>query len=93
MTFLLKHPDATLDYAVDWGTDYLSGDALTTSSWSVEPAAPGGIAIVSDAFDLLVATVTVSTGAPGQIYRLTNHVTTTDGRDDSRSIMVRVEKR
>ena len=48
MTFLLKHPDATLDYAVDWGTDYLSGEALATSSWSVEPPAPGGIAIVSD---------------------------------------------
>lgn len=93
MTFLLKHPDATLDYAVDWGADYLSGDALATSDWSVEPDAPGGVAIASNAFDLLVATVTVSGGATGDIYRLTNHVTTTDGRDDSRSIMLRVEKR
>ena len=93
MTFLLKHPDATLDYAVDWGTDYLSGEALATSIWSVEPDEPGGVAIASGAFDLLVATVTVSGGAIGNIYRLTNHVTTTDGNDDSRSIMVRVEKR
>lgn len=93
MTFLLKHPDATLDYAVDWGADYLSGDALATSSWSVEPDEPGGMAIATSAFDLLVATVTVSGGTTGHLYRLTNHVTTTDGRDDSRSIMLRVEKR
>lgn len=93
MTFLLKHPDATLDYAVDWGADYLSGEALATSEWSVEPDGPGGVAIATSTFDLLVATVTVSGGATGDIYRLTNHVTTTDGRDDSRSIMLRVEKR
>lgn len=93
MTYLLKHPDATLDYAVDWGADYLSGEALASSGWSVEPDEPGGVAITSTAFDLLVATVTVSGGATGSIYRLTNHVTTTQGRDDSRSIMLRVEKR
>ncbi len=93
MTFLLKHPDATLDYAVDWGTDYLSGEALATSDWSVEADEPGGVVIATSSFDLLVATVMVSGGATGHIYRLTNQVTTTDGRDDSRSIMLRVEKR
>ena len=93
MTFLLKHPDATLDYAVDWGTDYLSGEALATSDWSVDPNEPGGVAIASNAFDLLTTSVTVGGGMNGHIYRLTNHVTTTNGRDDSRSIMLRVEKR
>lgn len=93
MTFLLKHPDATLDYAVDWGADYLSGEALATSDWTIEPDEPGGISLTGNIFDLLVATATVSGGTTGRIYRLTNHVTTTDGRDDSRSIMLRVEKR
>ena len=93
MTFLLKHPDATLDYAVDWGTEYLAGEALVTSDWSVEPVEPGGVTIVSSTFDLLVAGVVLGGGVTGRIYRLTNHVTTTDGRDDSRSIMLRVEKR
>ena len=93
MTCLLKHPDATLDYAVDWGADYLSGETLATSGWTVEPVEAGGVALASSAFDLLVATATVSGGKASKIYRLTNHVTTTDGRDDSRSIMLRVEKR
>jgi hypothetical protein len=93
MTFLLKHPNATLDYAVDWGADYLSGEALATSDWSIAPDEPGGMTVVSSAFDLLVATATVAGGAAGNIYRLTNQVTTTDGRNDSRSILLRVEKR
>jgi hypothetical protein len=42
MSFLLKDPEAVLDYAVDWGAEYLSGDALQTSSWSVSPDEPGG---------------------------------------------------
>lgn len=93
MTFILKDSQATLDYAVDWGADYLAGEALASSGWSVEPVEPGGVAIATDSFDLLVATATVSGGIPGHIYRLTNQVTTTDGRVDSRSIMIRVEKR
>jgi hypothetical protein len=93
MSFLLKDPEAVLDYAVDWGAEYLSGDALATSSWSVSPDEPGGAAIAGSAFDLLIATVQVGGGTPGKIYRVTNHVTTASGREDSRSIMLRVEKR
>ena len=93
MTLLLKDPDAALDYSVDWGTEYLSDDVLATSGWAVEPVEPGGATIASSLFDLLTSTVTIGGGTVGHIYRLTNHVTTTDGRDDSRSIMLRVEKR
>lgn len=93
MTFLLKHPEATLDYAIDWGSDYLSGEALETSDWSIEPDEAGGAAIASSLFDLLTTTATIGGGVVGHIYRVTNHVTTTSGRDDSRSIMLRVEKR
>jgi hypothetical protein len=93
MTLLLKDPEATLDYSVDWGAEYLSGDALATSSWTVSPAETGGIAIVSDRFDLLVATAQIEGGIAGRLYRLTNHVVTAEGRSDSRSIMLRVEQR
>ena len=93
MTLLLKDPEALLDYSVDWGTEYLAGDLLEASNWSVLPNETGGVAIAGSRFDLLIATVEVSGGAPGKIYRLTNHVTTASGREDSRSIMLRVEKR
>jgi hypothetical protein len=93
MTLLLKDPEATLDYSVDWGAEYLSGDALAQSDWTVIPSEPGGISVVTSRFDLLVATVQVAGGVAGRIYRLTNHVVTVEGREDSRSIMLRVEKR
>ncbi len=93
MTFLLKDPAAVLDYAVDWGADYLSGDALADSQWSVSPDETGGAAIAGSQFDLLVATVQVGGGVPGKIYRVTNRVTTASGREDSRSVVLRVEKR
>jgi hypothetical protein len=93
MTLLLKDPEATLDYSVDWGIEYLSGDALASSDWTVSPAEEAGLAVTGSQFDLLVATVQVSGGIAGRLYRLTNHVVTTEGREDSRSIMLRVEKR
>lgn len=93
MTYLLKDPGATLDYAVDWGTEYLAGDVLQSSGWSVEPVEPGGAAIDGNTADELIATVTVSGGIAGRIYRLTNQIVTASGRVDSRSIVLRVEKR
>ena len=93
MTLLLKDPEATLDYSVDWGADYLSEDALVESAWTVVPDEPGGVSVVSGRFDLLTATAQVEGGIAGRMYRLTNHVVTAEGREDSRSIMLRVEIR
>ena len=93
MTLLLKDPEALLDYSVDWGADYLAGDVLTESSWTVSPAEAGGVSILSSRFDFLASTVEVGGGVAGHVYRLTNHVVTAEGREDSRSIMLRVEKR
>lgn len=93
MTLLLKDPEATLDYSVDWGCEYLAGDVLAASDWAISPVEEGGLVIVGNQFDLLAATVQVAGGKAGRIYRLTNHVVTVEGREDRRSIMIRVEKR
>ena len=93
MTLLLKDPGAMLDYSVDWGRDYLDGDALASSSWTVDPVEPSGLAVIASQFDLLIATVEVSGGLEGKLYRLVNQVVTASGREDRRSIMLRVEKR
>jgi len=93
MTLLLKDPDAVVDYLIDWGAEYLGQDLLAESSWSVDPDEPDGVAVAGGNFDASTATVNASGGIPGRIYRLVNHVTTALGRVDSRSIVVRVEKR
>jgi len=93
MTLLLKDPDAALDYMVDWGVEYLADDALSESHWAVSPAEEGGAVVVGERFEPGSATVKVEGGVAGRLYRLTNHVVTASGREDSRSIMLRVEKR
>lgn len=93
MTLLLKDPLAALDYSVDWASDYLDGEGLAESQWSVEPDEAGGLAIVSSAFDDFGANVTVSGGHTGHVYRLVNQVLTSGGRSDARSIVLRVEAR
>lgn len=93
MTLILKDPDALLDYSVDWGAQYLDGDALAESVWEASPIEPGGVTIVGSRFDLKVATVQAGGGIPGRIYRLINRVVLASGLNDSRSITLRVEKR
>jgi hypothetical protein len=93
MALVLKDPESALDYSVDWGLRYLTGDVLTESSWSVVPVEGGGVTIDGSHFDTASATVNVSGGRPGMIYRLLNQVSTSQGRQESRSILVRVEVR
>ncbi|HVM37952.1 MAG TPA: hypothetical protein VM265_06160 [Sphingomicrobium sp.] len=93
MTFLLKDPQAVLDYAVDWGAEYLGGDVLASSDWSVIPEEPGGVTIAGSSFDSAIATVKAAGGVAGRLYRLCNHVVLASGRIDSRSILLRLEAR
>lgn len=93
MTLLLKDPEASLDYAVDWGLEYLTGDTLAQSDWHVTPVETGGISIVTSAFDDTIAKATAAGGVAGHLYELTNHVVLSSGLTDSRSVVLRVEKR
>lgn len=93
MSLILKDPQATLDYEIDWGADYLDGDALSGSEWDVSPQHDDGPQIVSSRYTLSEAAATVSGGRPGMVYRLTNRIETMEGRSDARSIVLRVEAR
>jgi len=93
MTLLLKDPGAVLDYLIDWGAEYLSGDMLAASEWSVVPDETDGVSIAGSSFDATTSTVKAAGGVAGSIYRLVNRVTLQSGRVDERSITLRVEER
>ena len=93
MTLLMKDPEAVLDYSIDWGAEYLGGDLLAESAWSVSPDEPEGVSIVGDDFDATTTSVKAGGGVAGRIYKLVNHVMLDSGRADSRSIVLRVEAR
>ncbi len=91
MQVYVKDPGATLDYAINWNAGYLqSGETLSSSIWTIFPADMTQISATSTAG---VASITVSGGAAGQIYQLSNRITTSLGRTDERSITIRVEQR
>ena len=93
MTLLLKDPGAALDYAVDWGAEYASGDSLIESEWDVSPVEAGGVAVVESEIAGLETRVKAAGGMAGHMYRLRNQVLLASGLRDSRSIMLRVETR
>jgi len=93
MNYLLKDPEAVLDYSVDWGAEYLAGDLLADSAWSVEPDEPGGVTVQASDFDATTTSVTAAGGVAGHVYRLINAVEMQSGRADMRSIVLRLEPR
>lgn len=91
MQFYVKDPGAVLDYAINWAAGYLqSGETLSSSIWTI---APNDMTQNSATSAAGITGITVSGGAAGQIYQLTNRITTSQGRTDERSITVRVEQR
>lgn len=92
MSFYLKDPEATLDYAIDW-TPYLDGRTIAASDWSVAPDEAGGIAIGEAGFDGARTAARLTGGIAGHSYSLANRVAFSDGSSDDRSLVLRVEQR
>lgn len=84
----LKDPNAVLDYQVDW-TDWLGSDTITTSTWTV----PAGIINDSDSKTTTTTTIWLSGGTAGTSYSLVNHIVTTAGREDDRTIIIQLIER
>lgn len=89
-----KDPDAELDFAFDWGSDWLDeGDTITVSLWSVSP---DGLDVIETAprqpsYTATTTTVWLAGGTDGQDYQITNRIVTTGGRTDekTRRVVVR----
>ncbi len=94
MPYRLIDPDETLDYSCDWSA-FLDdggspGDAIQSSAWSTAPSGP---TLSGEGISGNVTTVFVSGALPGRVYRLTNSVTTDQGRTAERSVTLRCENR
>jgi len=93
MNYFAKDPGASLDYSFDWNAGYLNGQTVSASGWVAMPAEPGGVSVVSSAIAPTQTSALVTGGVAGRVYRLTNHVTFSDGRSDERQVVLRVEDR
>jgi hypothetical protein len=85
----VKDPDAVLDWKWDW-TNWMNANETISSSTFVADA---GLTIDSSANGVTTTTVWLSGGNPGEPYRVSNKITTNQGRTDERSITIRVTNR
>lgn len=81
-----KVPVGVLDYQVDWAGWLAIAETIAVSTWTTSP----GIVVDSSLSTTTSATVFVSGGTQGNPYDLTNTITTSAGRVDSRTITIRV---
>lgn len=78
-----KDPNDTIDYLFNWKPE-LDGDTISTSSFVL----PDGLSSVSTSNTTTTATIYVSGGSEGQVYRITNRIVTAGGRTRDRTIYV-----
>lgn len=75
-TLQYKDADATLDFSVDWNTNWLGDDTISSSSWIV----PNALTTSSDSISSGVTQVFIAGGVPGMRYTVTNRIVTAGGR-------------
>lgn len=87
----LHDPTAVLDYVVDWTAWLASGETISVSTWTV----PAGITQTTPAPSTngTKDTIWLTGGTIGTEYTITNHITTTAGRQNERSFVVSVVDR
>lgn len=83
-----KDPDARLDYQVDW-SDWLDGDTISASSWVL----PTGITQYSVTNNTTSATIFLTGGTEGVDYSVVNRITTSGGRINDQTLIIKVRSR
>lgn len=86
--FYAHDPDAgPLDYSIDF-TNWLSeGDGVSSISWSSYPT---GLTLENASETDDIASIQITGGTLGYRYRVTAHVTTDNGIENDRSIILMV---
>lgn len=90
-----KDPQAILDYGFDW-TAWLAtanpDDTISASTWAVT-GSDAVLTTSASTHDGQTTTVWLTAGTLGVVYKVTNHVVTAGGRQDDRTLKVRVVDR
>jgi hypothetical protein len=78
-------PDAVLDYTIDWSAWLGDGETIALSTWDV-PGGATGLTEVSDTATSTETSVRISGGTAGTWYEVTNHIITSTGQEEDRTI-------
>ena len=83
-----KDPNAELDYMLDWSA-WLAGDVIAESEWIVDPS----LTLIAHSYTDATATVWVGGGIADTDVLVTNRITTVGGRQDDRTITLKIRER
>jgi hypothetical protein len=89
MSSYLHDPQAKLDYGFDWSDWLRDGEIIITSTWAIAT----GLTKISDSFSTSATTIWIKDGVAGESQVITNHITTSAGREDDRSHTLKVKDR
>lgn len=83
-----KDPNAIKSWRWDWSgwLTSLGADTIATSTFTV----PAGLTKVSESNTTVTATVKLSGGTVGELYAVTNHITTVNGDTEEASMYLKV---
>ena len=80
----VKDPNEVADYPIEWDLD--PGDTITGATWNV----PAGLIKGIDTFTTTKTVVWLSGGTAGTEYLVTCHITTANGRQFDKTILILV---
>lgn len=102
----IKDPEADLDYGFDWSewlavedltaSPAVAAETITASTWTLppDPTSPAvGLAEESSSHNGVATTIWLTGGVDGEDYVITNHIVTSAGREDDRSLKIKVRNR
>jgi hypothetical protein len=94
-TFIDKDPIASLVYTMNWSQWLPAGQTITTSIWTFETISGDTIPLVNEAASNTTtsASIEISGGSAGKIYKVYNKITTTSGYEDRRYFRIKVKVR
>ena len=87
MTYELISPSEDFNYTFNWATR-LGNATISTSTWAISPTGP---TLDNQSNTTTTATTYVSGCTKGEVYRLTNTVTTSAGTTEQQSITLYCE--
>lgn len=80
-----KTPGENLPYGFDW-TDWLAGDTIASSSWSI----PAGLTVGVASYTTVATAQKLSGGTVGVMYDCVNTITTATGNIGERTLQIQM---
>lgn len=90
MIIFPKDPSSNVDFSIDWGEWLTAGEAITATSWAIEPSTGSAPVLGVETSSGTVRGIYVSGGQAGHRFKLTCHIQTDANRSADRSLTLRL---